>query len=182
MSLSLRVLAVCTHNRTRSVLVGALFEQFARRRGIDTIVRTAGFAEGGMPPTDTTVKLLAKRGIDASGHQSHLLTENSVIGADLVITAEHEHVVAIAGRWPQAFGYTFTLPELVERGDEVGQRGDRTLQEWLTAVNIDRPTALDYLETPVDEIDDPTGLAPSAWATCLSRVDALTSHLAILLA
>jgi protein-tyrosine-phosphatase len=181
MSSSLRVLAVCTHNRTRSVLIGSLLKEHTERERVPAVIRTAGFSDGGESPTDSTVRFLASRGIDVKGYLSHWMSDSGIAGADVIITAEHEHVVAIAGRWPDAFGYTFTLPELVERGEAVGPRGERTFQEWLTAVNLDRPNPLDYLDVTVGEVDDPTGRAPAVWQTSFAQIDDLTTRLAALL-
>lgn len=182
MSPSLRVLAVCTHNRTRSVLTGGLLETQFKSTGVGAVIRTAGFSDGGEPPTDSTVRFLATRGVDVKDYLSHWMSSSGIAGADLIITAERNHVVAIAGRWPDAFEYTFTLPELVERGDAAGPRGERTFQEWLTAVNQGRPNPLDYLDADVDEVDDPTGRAPVVWQACFTQLDDLTSRLAALLA
>jgi protein-tyrosine-phosphatase len=181
MSSSLRILAVCTHNRTRSVLVGGLLEEHARHEGVGAVIRTAGFSAGGESPTDATVRFLASRGIDVKGHLSNSMSKQSVARADLIITAEHEHVVAIAGRWGPAFAYTFTLPELISRGEKAGPLGGRTLQQWLTAVNAERPSTLEYLDADVGEIYDPSGRAPTVWSSCFSQIDDLTARLATLL-
>jgi protein-tyrosine phosphatase len=182
MSSSLRILAVCTHNRTRSVLVGGLLDEHARHERIGADIRTAGFSAGGESPTDATVRFLASRGIDVKGYVSHWMSDQSVAGADLIITAEREHVVAIAGRWGPAFAYTFTLPELIARGEQAGPRDGRTLQQWLTAVSAKRPSTLEYLDADVGEIYDPSGRAPKIWSDCFTQIDDLTARLATLLA
>ena len=128
------------------------------------------------------MRFLASRGIDVKDYVSHWVNASGVSGADLIITSEHQHVVAIAGRWPDAFEHTFTFPELVERGEAAGPRGDRTFPEWLAAVNDERPNPLDYLDVAVGEVDDPTGRAPAVWQACFTQLDDLTSRLATLLA
>lgn len=182
MASSLRVLAVCTHNRTRSVLISSLFEEHARRQHIDALVLSAGFSDGGDPPTDQTVRLLAARGIDVRGYRSLWMGDKGIMGADLIVTARQRHVVAIAGRWNRAFEYTFTLPELVERGNAVGPRGNASYEQWLAAVNSDRPEAVEYLDSKVGEIEDPTGRKPSVWSASFAQIDDLASQLAALLA
>jgi protein-tyrosine phosphatase len=173
----LRVLSVCTHNRTRSVLVGALLREHLRQAGLDADVATAGTAGSGLPATDRTVRLLAARGIDVRDHRSQPLDERSVAGADLVVTAERDHVVWIAGRWPGAFRRTFTLPELVARAAAVQpMAGD--VSAWLDELAVDRPTAIDYLDADVGEIADPTGRAPGDWDVAFAHVDDLTRRLA----
>jgi len=159
-----------------------LFGQHAAAAGLANLTQSAGFSDGGKQPTDNTVRYLATRGIDVSGYLSLWMTDRSIRGAHLIFTAEKAHVIAIAGRWPDAFGHTFTLPELVERGEAVGPRGDRTLSEWLDAVNVGRPTALDYLDATVGEIADPTGRSPATWKASFEQIDDLTTRLVALLA
>ena len=178
----LRVLSVCTHNRTRSVMMAALFHQHATAHGIAITTLSAGIVEGGEPPTSNTVRLLGAREIDVADHLSAAISDTSVGGADLIITAEQDHVVSIAGRWPTAFARTFTLPELVARGQAAGPVGNRSIGSWLADINHGRLHGLDYLDAPVGEIDDPTGKAPSVWADAFARIDHLTGRLAALLA
>ena len=182
MTSSLWVLMVCTHNRTRSVLMENLFRQHAAAAGLPTLVKSGGFSEqGGEEPTDNTVRYLGARGIDVSGYRSHWMTDQSIRRAHLVVTSEKSHVISIVGRWPDAFDHTFTLPELVERGEAVGNRNGRPLTEWLTEINQTRPAALDYLDSTVGEIDDPTGRSPATWKASFERIDDLTARMATLL-
>jgi protein-tyrosine phosphatase len=179
---SLRILSVCTHNRTRSVLMSALLQQHAERAEQRMVFRSAGFSErGGELPTHNAVQLLAERDIDVSGYLSHFLSKQGVIGADLIVTAERRHVVTIAGRWPEVYDRTFTLPEIVELGERVGPRGALTLREWLDAVHAERPSPLDYLDHAVGEIADPTGKSPDRWSTCFAQIDDLSERLIKLL-
>lgn len=163
-------------------MIGGLLEALAKDGRLEAVIRTAGFSDGGESPTDSTVRFLASRGIDVKDYLSHWMSDSGIAGADLIITSEHQHVVAIAGRWPDAFEYTFTFPELVERGEAVGPRDDRTFQEWLSEVNADRPNPLDYLDVTVGEVDDPTGRAPAVWQASFAQLDDLTARLAALLA
>jgi protein-tyrosine-phosphatase len=181
-SRALRVLSVCSHNRTRSVLIGALLHLHLNEVGIVNDVVTAGFDAEGQPATSDALRALAARGIDLSEHVSRRVTDEHITWADLVLAAEHDHVVSISGRWPGAFERTFTLPELVAWGDHVGPRSTRTLRRWLGDIAAVRPTAFDYLETSVGEIDDPTGLSPAVWRACIDEIDGLTTRLADLLA
>jgi protein-tyrosine-phosphatase len=178
----LRVLVVCTHNRTRSVLMAALFQQHAAARGTAVTTRSAGTGTDGEPPTDTTVRMLGARQIDVGQHRATPLSDAIVSGASLIVTAEQAHVISIAGHWPGAFERTFTLPELVSRGTAVGPVGGRSIEEWLAEVNRDRLHGLDYLDALVGEIDDPTGRAPSVWSAAFRQIDDLTNRLATLLA
>ncbi len=178
---SLVALAVCTHNRTRSVMMAALFQEHATAKGVAATTMSAGTTRGGEPPTDTAVRLLAARNIDVARHQSTAISDSSIAAADIVFAAEQAHVISIAGRWPDAFARTFTLTELVTLGDGVGPIGTRPLTDWLAEINDGRPRGLDYLDAHVGEIDDPTGKAPSVWAASFAQIDDLTNRLAALL-
>jgi protein-tyrosine-phosphatase len=181
----LRVLSVCTFNRTRSVLTRALLDEHLRRTGSPAEVLSAGTLGAGDPPTERTVRLLAARGIDVSAHRSRPLDEHLVAGADVVVTAERDHVVWIAGRWPGAFRRTFTLPELVARAEALPANGDASgaselfdVDAWLGALAVGRPAALDYLDADVGELADPTGQAPGVWGAAFEQIDDLTRRLA----
>ena len=98
-------------------MMAALFQEHAAARGVAATTLSAGSAQGGKPPTDTAVRLLAGRNLDVAHHQSATISDATVSGADLIFTAEQAHVISIAGRWPEAFDRTFTLPELVTLGE-----------------------------------------------------------------
>lgn len=178
----LRVLCVCTHNQTRSVLAAALVDHHLREAGVPAVVGSAGMVGGGSPPTEETVRLLGARGLDVSSHRSHRLDDATAAGADLILTAERDHVVQIVGRTPRLFQRTFTLPELVQRGDSLGDLDELPLSEWLSALADGRPAAFDYLDAPVGEIADPTGQSRRDWAEAFATIDDLTRRLARLIA
>jgi len=158
--------------------MGYLFEAHARQRGLDVVMRSAG-TKGikGEPPTDEAVRLLRRRDIDVSGYRSHVFGDQGITGAHLIITARQHHVVSVAGRWPDAYRYTFTLPEIVELAERLGPRNGRPLDAWLDGLSAERGSPLDYLDTKVGEIDDPTGRPPAVWSACFAQVDDLTARL-----
>ncbi len=183
MSAALDILTVCTHNRTRSVMMSALLESHLRAAGVHVHVHSAGTTAAGQPAMERAVRLLAARGLHVDRHRSRPIDAAVVKAADLIITAEQHHVVAIAGQWPEAFACTFTLPELVVRAESVGRRNGRPLREWLGEVGEGRTAAFDYLEaTDIPEVADPTGRSPAVWDESFARIDALTRRLAQVLA
>jgi protein-tyrosine-phosphatase len=106
-----------------------------------------------------------------------------VRSADLIVTAEPHHVVWIAGRWPEAFSKTYTLPELVTYGEDVGSRGNETLSTWLTRAANVRPPTRAYLEpNTVAAVPDPTGAPEEKWIRVADQIDDLCGRLALLLA
>ena len=128
------------------------------------------------------MRLLAERGIDVSAHRSRRIDADIAASSDLIVTAQHDHVVDIAGRSPELFARTFTLPEIVVRAESVGARGDRTLDVWLSSIGAGRPSAFDYLDAgdtgAIGEVADPTGRSPRDWAAAMTTLDQLTRRLA----
>ncbi len=181
--MTLRLVTICTHNRTRSVLMGALLADHFGELDVVTDITTAGTMADGRPVTATTVQLLAERGIDASAHVSGAITAEMVKRAHLVITAEIGHVVHVAASWPAAFDRTFTLPELVQRGEAAGPRDGRPIAVWLTDVGHNRPRGYDYLAGhAIPEVDDPTGRSAAVWHQSFTEIDHLCARLARLVA
>ncbi len=157
----LRVLTVCTHNRTRSVMMAALLDRLltAESGAGAAMVRSAGFGPVGLPAIPDAVAAMERRGLDVSGHRSSETTARLVDGADVILTAERDHVVKIAALSPSAFQRTMTLPEFLDRAalaegtDEVA---GRTVRERVTVLTANR-AAGEYLRSAVPQIDDPTG-------------------------
>jgi protein-tyrosine phosphatase len=174
---ALHVLCVCTHNRTRSVLMGGFLHRQHLVAGIDVAVRTAGLEAPGLPPTPETVRRLDRAGIDARAHRSRQLHDDDIARADLVLTAERRHVVTVAGRVPDAFTRTFTLPEAVDRGTAHGRRHGAPIDEWIAALDEGRPRAAAYLDATIGEIEDPTGRPAEAWDRTVTEVERLVEAL-----
>jgi protein-tyrosine-phosphatase len=176
------VLCVCSFNRTRSVMMEALLRQHLSDTGVAGSISSAGTQASGGLATSDTVRLLAARGLDVRGHSGRPLDELSVGSADLVITAERQHVVEIAGRWPQSFAKAFTLPELVELAQRRGGRLGAPIDDWLEILGDGRQQGFDYLDdATVGEIDDPTGHDHRVWTSTFSQIDDLARRLAVAL-
>ncbi len=108
-----QVLMVCTANQVRSAMAERMLRH-ALAGTPDLPVEVAGAGTrtvDGRPMFPQAVAQLAKRGIDASGFTSRALTENSVIQADLVLTATRAHRSAVLEQVPLALKRTFTLME-----------------------------------------------------------------------
>lgn len=177
MSEPLRILVVCTHNRTRSVIIGALLKSAISLRGRSATVTTAGFEKSGLPATPGALAALATRGIDASDHQSERLTNAMVEQADLIVAVERVHVARICGDRLSIFERTFTLPEIVGLVEGRPPRGSKPLTTWLTNFAPGRSPAT-YLSTYVPEIADPTGLSPLAFSSAVAEMERLGNELA----
>ena len=152
-----RLLAVCTANRCRSPLAGALFARALADRGVDALVLSAGFGENDRPVTPDTRTVAAARGLDLGAHRSRRF-DAELAGADLVLAMERLHVrdlvVAEPALWPRCF----TLKEAVRRGEAAGPRAaDEPFPTWLARLHHGRRSQ-DLLRTSGDdEVTDPTG-------------------------
>ena len=164
-------------------MMAGLLRRHLGELGIEAVVDSAGLKPGGEPAMDRAVRLLADIGIDVSAHLSRRLSDDDVAAADLILTAERDHVVSIAGMWPTAFRHTFTLPEAAALARSTGGRGGAPVEEWLDRLGVGRPTGLDYFDAPqIDQIEDPTGLSPAVWSRVFSEIDVMTAAVAEALA
>ncbi|MBU6150500.1 MAG: hypothetical protein KGR25_03560 [Chloroflexi bacterium] len=177
----MQILTVCTHNRTRSVLMAGLLLHRLRQAGQEPIVGSAGFGPGDMPPTPETVDLLRRAGIDASGHLSRRTTPDLVRSADIIICAERQHVVRLVVEAEGDFRRIFTLPELRTRLDARGPMVASDLASALDLLNEGRPRGSGYLQNDVPEVHDPTGGPPSEWEQAWVSIDGACTRVAAFL-
>ena len=148
-----RVLVLCAHNRTRSVMAGYLLQSLLADTNV--VVTTAGFGEAGRTAMPQAVELLANAGIDAQAHRSTQVTAQMVREANLVLTAEKSQVMAVVADLGGDFDRTFTLPEYAQ-----------SLHS-----STERPRGLAYMKANVPEVDDPTGHGDTMWRRVWGEVE-----------
>lgn len=176
----LRIVTVCSHNRTRSVMMAALLEvMLTERLGEHAVqIRSSGFGPTGLPPIDDAVDAMRSRGIDVSAHRSSTTTASLVDEADVILTAERAHVVKIAALSPAAFRRAMTLPEFLssaadaldERDAAPGDVGGDAVRCWIEQITADR-RAGDYLRDQIVEVADPTGSMPKAFEAAVAAIE-----------
>ena len=159
-----RILTVCSHNRTRSVMMAAMLQaMLAERLGDGAVqVRSSGFGPVDLPAIDDAVDAMGRRGLDVSAHRSSTTTASLVDGADLILTAERDHVVEIAALSSDAFRHAMTLPEFLALAAARGSDIDLDVRSWAESLTEER-TAGAYLRAPIAEVADPTGSMPRAF-------------------
>ncbi|MFZ4719499.1 MAG: hypothetical protein ACOYMR_08735, partial [Ilumatobacteraceae bacterium] len=160
--LPFRVLVLCAHNRTRSVMAAALLRQHLGDDG-RFVVETAGFNEEGLPALPEAVTMLREHGMDASDHRSRRCTPEMARAADLVLTADKKQVLAVVGDLGGDFAKTFTMPEFVHRQNFPDEQ---------------RPHGFAYISSSVAEVEDPTGRMPSVWKNVYANLDLTTRAVA----
>ena len=106
------ILFVCTGNSCRSVMAEGLFKKAVAGREKDFTVGSAGIAAfDGYPTTLETIRVMAEKGIDISGHQSRRLTRELVERADKIYVMEKFHREMILNLWPEAVSKVHLLTE-----------------------------------------------------------------------
>jgi protein-tyrosine phosphatase len=141
-------------------------------------IRSSGFGPVDVPAIDDAVDAMRRRGLDVSHHRSSTTTASLVDGADLILTAERDHVVKIAALSPGAFRRSMTLPEFLAAAADSSVAGDRPdgsvaaseLRAWVESLTEHR-TAGEYLRASVPEVADPTGSPPRAFETAVIALE-----------
>jgi protein-tyrosine phosphatase len=150
--------------------------------GAPVTVSSAGLLDGGRPVSPEVVKVLAPFGIDLAGHRSTTLTAAAIEGADLILGMERRHgreaILLVPPAWPR----TFTLKELVRRGEKVGPRpAGQPLAVWLAAVGDGRERIDLVGRSPEDDVADPLGGDLAAYRATAAELADLVQRLARLL-
>jgi protein-tyrosine-phosphatase len=103
----LKILALCTGNAARSVMLGYMLSTLAEANGADWSIRTAGthVAEGSAMSSRTRDALLRipELGDHPYGaHRGHQLTRDDVEWSDLILASEALHVLFVRLHYPDA--------------------------------------------------------------------------------
>ncbi len=153
-------------------MMAALFEaMLTERLGPGRVaVRSSGFGPAGIPAIDDAVAAMQRRGLDVSPHRSRATTVAIVDGADVIVTAERDHVVKIAALSPPAFARAMTLPELLSRAADAPVAPGGGVRPWIEVLTAGR-TASTYLREPIAEVADPTGSSPRAFEAAVAEIE-----------
>jgi protein-tyrosine phosphatase len=146
--------------------------------GVEASVTSAGRLQDGLPANEHGVDVLRGRGLDMSSHRSRAATREILSSADLILGMAREHVreavVAEPALWPR----TFTLRELVRRGEAAGpRRPGESIQDWLARVGQGRRVADLAGSSPDDDIADPIGMPRSAYERLAVELEGLIDRL-----
>ena len=147
-------------------------------RGHEVAVTSAGFLAGGGPATDHAVEVMARRGIDISGHTSTEVTPERLDEVDLVVAMARQHVREAAVAAPACFPHTFTLKQLVRLARAAGPRGpQQSLRAWATELGASRRPQDLLGESEDDDVVDPVGLALRVYKRRAREIEELVDEL-----
>ena len=145
-------------------------------------VRSAGLLQGGYASPPEVVTTMAEMGIDLSRHSSTQVSVDLVASSDVVVGMARRHAREVVLLDPDAWGRTFTLKELVRRGEWAGGRGPgEDLEAWLGRLHYGRVRTDLVGRSADDDISDPLGRPLDAYRRTARQIGALVDHAAALL-
>ena len=172
------ILVLCSANQCRSPMAERLLTRHLSGSRTPVAVRSAGLFSEGEPASPEAISALAARGLDISGHRSHRVTEPDLAPADLVLGMSREHVRHAVVTAPDTWSRAFTIKELVRRGEEAGPRKSaEPFAGWLARVHEGRTRMALLGDSPADDVADPMGGPPPAYADTVALLDELVRRL-----
>jgi protein-tyrosine phosphatase len=147
--------------------------------GAPVQVSSAGTTGLGALPSAEVIAVLAARGHDVVGHRSRTVGAAELAAADLVIGMTREHVRHAVVLLPAAWPRSFTLRELVRRGQQIRPRmPGEPLTDWLTRAAHGRHHRDLLGSSAEDDVADPYGGSAQQYELTAALLDQLTRELA----
>jgi len=150
--------------------------------GAHADIGSAGLLPGGAPATRHAIAVMADRGVDIRHHISRTIDPEFVRSTPLIIGMAREHVREAVVGYGADIEHTFTLKELVRRGERTGpRRPDETVFDWLARVAAGRRSADLMGEDHDDDIPDPVGRSRGHYEATARELDVLLRRLVALM-
>jgi protein-tyrosine-phosphatase len=116
------VLFICTANRCRSPIAEVLLRQEVARRGeaLQWQIQSAGtWTEPGLPATEFSQSVMARRQIDLAEHRSQPVDGELLRAADIVLVMTQHHREALQAEFPEIADRVYLLSELIDRSFDI---------------------------------------------------------------
>jgi protein-tyrosine phosphatase len=166
----------------RSPVAAALFRRHAAGLRNPVLVGSAGLLDGGNRSPSEILSAMEGFGIDLTDHHSKQVTPEVVDEADVVVGMARRHAREVVLLDPDAWSRTFTLKELVRRGEKLGPRQpEESVSAWLDQLHQGRERMDLVGRSSEDDVSDPLGGPMSAYKASAREIDDLTGRLTSLL-
>jgi protein-tyrosine phosphatase len=160
------IVTLCTANVCRSVMAAIT-------------VRSAGMTRCGDPPCPEVISVMARYGVETASHRSHVACASDLARADLILAMARDNLRYAVITEPAAWPRTFTLKEIVRRGEQIGpRRPGEPLAYWLSRAHAGRERASLLGASAGDDVADPAGGPAEAYAETADLLDLLLTRLA----
>jgi protein-tyrosine-phosphatase len=160
-----------------------LLRRSLARAGVVAMVHSAGLLPGGVRATPDAVATMADRDVDIAGHVSRTIADGMVRDADLIVGMARLHVREACATHRAPLNRTFTLKELVRRGEQAGPRtGREDLAAWLARIGGGRRPGDLMGDDPADDVADPIGRPRAEYEATADELEDLLGRLFALLA
>jgi protein-tyrosine phosphatase len=160
-----------------------LLRRLLAQAGVGATVGSAGLMPGGAPATHEAIVTMAHRRVDLREHQSRTVTAEMAQDTPLIVCMTRQHVREMCASYGAPMDRTFTLKEIVRRGEDVGARVDgESVYPWLARVAAGRTPADLMGDDPADDIADPVGRPRSVFEDTADELEELLRRFVVLLA
>jgi len=150
--------------------------------GVDAKVASAGLLRPDQPASAHGIDILRERGLDMTAHRSRSMTRELLASYDLILAMAREHVREAVVLDPSLWPRTFTLKELVRRGEAIGpRRPGEAPGDWLARAGQGRRIADLTGSSPSDDVADPYGGPRAAYERMAAELDDLLDRLVTLM-
>jgi protein-tyrosine-phosphatase len=127
-----KILIICTANICRSPVAAALLRDRLRQRGLtDWQVGSAGtWVMEHRGASRNSIEVMARNGLDISGHRSAMVDEAYLSEADLVLTMEDGHAEALRAEFPEQAYKVYLLSQMIGRTYNIADPYGGPLEEY----------------------------------------------------